>query len=164
MPLMDDRYFYSATVATTVGCGIMAGLFFAFSVFMMRAFDRLPAAQGITAMQSTNKTIVTPLFILTFVGTAVLCAVLGVLSLFRLDQPESKWILAGAALYIVGVILLTGGYHIPRNDKLDTFDPETAEAARYWTTFVRDWTLWNHVRLVSSVGAMISFVMAVRVG
>jgi len=161
---MDDRYLFSATVVSTVGCGLMAGLFFAFSVFMMRAFDRLPASQGIAAMQSTNKTIVTPLFILTFVGTGVVCAVLGVLSLFRLDQPEGKWLLAGAVLYIAGVILLTGGYHIPRNDKLDTFDPSTAEAARYWSTFVREWTLWNHVRLLSSVGALISFVMAIRVG
>lgn len=161
---MDDRYLFSATVVSTVGCGLMAGLFFTFSVFMMRAFDRLPAGQGIAAMQSTNKTIVTPLFILTFVGTGVVCAVQGVLSLFRLDQPEGKWLLAGSVLYIAGVILLTGGYHIPRNDKLDTFDPTTAEAARYWSTYVREWTLWNHVRLLTSVGAVVSFIMAIRVG
>jgi uncharacterized membrane protein len=161
---MDDRYLFSATLVTAVGCGLVAGLFSVFSVIIMRALDRLPAAQGIAAMQSINKTIVTPLFLLTFVGTAAVGAVLGVLALFRLDQPEGKWLLAGSVLYIVGAILLTGGYHIPRNDKLDTFDPETAEAARYWATYVREWTAWNHVRALSTIGAMVSFVMAIRVG
>ena len=161
---MNDRYVFPATLVSTVGCGLMAGLFGAFSVFVMRALDRLPAPQGIAAMQSLNKTIVTPLFLLTFVGTAAVCAVLGVLSLFRLDQPEGKWLLAGSLLYLVGGVLLTGGYHIPRNDKLDTFDPTTAEAARYWATFLREWTLWNHVRTVTAIGATVSFIMAIRVG
>jgi uncharacterized membrane protein len=161
---MDDRFLFSATLVTTVGCGLVAGLFAVFSVFMMRALDRLPAPQGIAAMQSINKAIITPLFLLTFMGTAALCAVLGVVGLLRLDQPEGKWLLAGSVLYLLGSIMLTGGYHIPRNDKLDTFDPTTAEAARYWATYVREWTMWNHVRAVSTIGAMVSFVMAIRVG
>jgi uncharacterized membrane protein len=161
---MNDRYLFSATLFSAVGCGLIAGLFCVFSVFMMRALDRLPAPQGIAAMQSINKTIVTPLFLLAFVGTAAACAVLGVVALFRLDEPEGKWLLAGSLLYLVGAILLTGGYHIPRNDKLDTFDPTTAEAARYWATYVREWTAWNHVRSLSTVAATISFIMAIRVG
>jgi uncharacterized membrane protein len=161
---MNDRYLFSASLFSAVGCGLMAGLFCVFSVFMMRALDRLPAAQGIAAMQSINKTILTPLFLLTFMGTAVACAVLGVVALFRLDQPEAKWLLAGSLLYLVGCILLTGGYHVPRNDKLDTFDPGTAEAARYWATYVREWTAWNHVRSLSAIGATVSFIMAIRVG
>ena len=60
--------------------------------------------------------------------------------------------------------MLTGGYHIPRNDKLDALDPNTAESASYWATYVREWTMWNHVRAVSTIGAMVSFVMAIRVG
>jgi uncharacterized membrane protein len=161
---MNDRYLVSATWFSAVGSGLMAGLFFAFSVFVMRALDRLPAAQGIAAMQSINRTIITPLFMLAFVGTAAASAVVGVVALFRLDRPEGWWLLAGSVLYLVGCILLTGGYHIPRNDKLDTFDPTTAEAARYWSTFVKEWTLWNHARTLSAIGAMVSFIVALRVG
>lgn len=161
---MDDRYLFTATLVSAVGCGLVAGLFAVFSVFMMRALDRLPAAQGIAAMQSVNRTIITPLFLLTFVGTGVLCAVLGVIALFRLDRPEGKWLLAGSVLYLLGSIVLTGAYHIPRNDKLDTFDPTTAEAARYWATYVKEWTTWNHARALSTLAATVSFIMAIRVG
>ena len=45
---------YVATLATTLGCGLNAGVFFAFSTFVMPALKRLPAAQGIAAMQSIN--------------------------------------------------------------------------------------------------------------
>src|SRR5690606_28980359 len=40
-----------------LGCALMAGLFFAFSVAVMRALGALPAAQGIAAMQSINAVI-----------------------------------------------------------------------------------------------------------
>ena len=37
-----------------VGCGLMAGVFSAFSTFVMKALARLPAHEGIAAMQSIN--------------------------------------------------------------------------------------------------------------
>jgi uncharacterized membrane protein len=40
------------TVAAAVGCGAVGGVFFAFSGFVMPALRRLPAAQGVAAMQS----------------------------------------------------------------------------------------------------------------
>ena len=161
---MDNKLVFGITYATAIGAGLMAGLFYMFSIFIMRALDRLPPNEGIAAMQSINKTIVNPLFMLAFMGTAAACAVLGVVALFRLDRPEGKWLLAGSLLYLVGCIMLTGGYHIPRNDKLDTVDPTTAEAARYWATYLKEWTFWNHARSLSAIGATVSFIMALRVG
>jgi uncharacterized membrane protein len=37
-----------------LGSGLVGGVFFAFSTFVMRALARVPAAQGIAAMQSIN--------------------------------------------------------------------------------------------------------------
>jgi uncharacterized membrane protein len=162
--MMNDKYLVGLTVFSALGCGVMAGLFFVFSVFMMRALDRLPAAQGIAAMQSINKTIITPLFLLMFMGTAVACAVLVVVSLFRWDQPYAIYLLIGGLLYLVGVIMLTGGYHVPRNDALDALDPNTADAASYWRYYVTNWTAWNHVRTVSSVASTVLLTIALRVG
>lgn len=67
-------------------------------------------------------------------------------------------------MFLVGVILLTGGYHVARNYRLDALDPASAEGARYWADYVRNWTAWNHVRSLSSIGALVSFIMAIRVG
>jgi len=161
---MDNKLVFGLTYATALGSGLMAGLFFTFSVFMMRSLDRLPPSQGIAAMQSINTTIVTPLFLLVFVGTTVACAVLGGVAAFAVDGPARVWLIVGCLLYLVGCFLLTGAFHIPRNDKLDGFDPTTAEAARYWATYVREWTLGNHVRTLSCIGALGSLVMAIRVG
>jgi hypothetical protein len=43
------------TLVSALGCGLMAGDFFAFSTFLMKALARLPTAQGIAAMQSINR-------------------------------------------------------------------------------------------------------------
>ena len=40
-----------------IGCGLLAGLYFAFSVFIMTALGRIEQAQGISAMNSINSTI-----------------------------------------------------------------------------------------------------------
>src|SRR6185436_10873289 len=39
------------TIGTAVGSGLVGGVLFGFSTFVMRALDRLPAAQGLAAMQ-----------------------------------------------------------------------------------------------------------------
>jgi hypothetical protein len=46
---MIDGRIHVLTVAAAVGSGVMAGVFFAFSTFVMRALGRLPAPQGIAA-------------------------------------------------------------------------------------------------------------------
>ena len=41
-----------ATFLLALGCGLVAGVFFAFSTFVMKALGKLPPAQGVAAMQS----------------------------------------------------------------------------------------------------------------
>ena len=63
---------YVATTPTTaLGCGLIAGDFFAFSTLLTPALKRLPPAHGIAAMQSINKLAVTATFKTTPFGTAV---------------------------------------------------------------------------------------------
>jgi hypothetical protein len=61
--------------SAVIGAGLNAGLFFIFSVCIMGALARLPAEQGIAAMQAINVVILNPLFLLVFMGTAVLSLV-----------------------------------------------------------------------------------------
>lgn len=42
------------TLFAAIGSGVVAGIFFAFSTFVMPALARLPAEQGIAAMQAIN--------------------------------------------------------------------------------------------------------------
>ena len=48
--MIDDTLF-ALTLVSALGCGLIAGAFFAFSSFVMKALGRLPPPQGIAAMQ-----------------------------------------------------------------------------------------------------------------
>jgi len=152
------------TLAAVVGCGASGGALFAFSSFVMKGLARLPAPQGIAAMQAINVTAPMPPFMIPFLGSALLCVGLAVVSVFMLDETAGAFLLIGAALYLVGVIGLTGGYHVPRNNALDAVDPDAADAATVWSRYVAEWTRWNHVRSAAGLGAAACFATALAVG
>jgi len=55
---------------------------------------------------------------------------------------------------------VTAAANVPRNGALLRMDPDAPETAVYWRSYVREWTLWNHVRTVASAGAALSYLLA----
>lgn len=143
---------HALTVAAAIGCGLLAGVWFAFSAFVMYGLDRLPAHQGIAAMQSINRAAVTPLLMAALFGTAALCVGLVVWAAVQWGD-RAAWVLAGGALYLVGTIGVTMAANVPRNDALAALDPHHASAAGHWKKYVQTWSTWNHVRGVTSLAA-----------
>lgn len=150
-------------VAAAIGSGLVAGIFFAFSTFIMTAFSRIPAEQGIAAMNSINVTIVRSPFMLLFVPTAILCLIIVALAVMNWRGSASSFMLAGAALYIVGSFFSTIVFNVPMNDALERVSGNGPEAAQLWTTYLWDWTWWNHVRTIASLLASAAFVRALMV-
>ena len=70
---MVDNLLYTVILVSALGCGLIAGVFFAFSSFVMKALSRIPAAQGIAAMQSINVVVLNPVFLGVFFGAAAGC-------------------------------------------------------------------------------------------
>lgn len=147
-------------VVAALGSALMAGLFFAFSTTVMKTLGGLPHAQGITAMQSINRTIVNPLFLLVFVGTALVCAVTAVSAVVWWSEPGAVAVFVGSLLYFLGGFLMTAVVHIPWNNALDAVDPNGAGAADHWRGYVRKWTTWNHLRGLASLGAVAAFILS----
>jgi len=141
------------TLAAAVSCAVAGGALFAFSAFVMSALRRLPAAQGIAAMQSINIQAVTPAFMAGFFGPAALCALLAIDSLRSPDRPGAGYVLAGTLLYLAGTIAVTIAFNVPRNNALAALDPARSESQAYWTYYVRTWTRWNHVRTAAAIAA-----------
>jgi uncharacterized membrane protein len=152
------------TFVTALACGLVGGIFFAFSTFVMKALSRLPAPQGIAAMQSINITVINPLFMLAFVGTALACIPVGVVALASWGEPWAGFLLAASVLYPLGSIAVTRAFHIPRNDALAVLDPERAESGRYWSGYVVSWTAMNHVRTIVPLAASALFIGVLFVG
>ncbi len=150
------------SIVAALGCGLVAGIFFAFSAFVMAALTRLPAAQGIAAMQSINVAVINPLFFLAFFGTAAVCLGLAAVALADVGRPGAWWLLAGAALYLAGCILVTIAGNVPLNAALAGVAADSAEGAELWERYVSEWTRWNHLRSLAALAAAGCHVAALR--
>jgi len=157
---MFDHYRFSLTFTAAIGCGLIAGVFFAFSTFVMPALARLPPPQGIAAMQSINITAINPLFMLALFGTAAVCIILAGSALLRWHQPGAIHLLIGSLLYLVGAILVTVGFNVPLNDALAGVKLDSVAGATLWASYLTNWTLWNHVRTVAALAAAAAFTIA----
>lgn len=150
------------SVVTALGSGIVGGVFFGFSTFVMKGLGRLPPAQGIAAMQSINLAAPSPLFMGALFGTALAGIGLGISALTRLDEPAARYQLIGSALYL-GVVVLTAAYHVPRNDALAAIDPQAVGAVEFWRDYASSWTAWNHVRTALALAAAGVLTVGIRV-
>ena len=148
-----DRLLFALKILAALGCGLMAGVFFAFSSFVMGALARLPHAQGIAAMQSINIRVLNPIFLGTFLGTALACAVLAASSILRWHQPGAPLVLIGGLLYLAGTFGVTAAFNVPLNDALASLKPDDPDSARAWAEYVARWTTWNHVRTLAALAA-----------
>jgi uncharacterized membrane protein len=158
--MLFARYLFSLTFTAAIGCGLIAGVFFAFSTFVMPALARLQPAQGIAAMQSVNITAINPLFMLALFGTAVACIFLTIPLLLKWHQPGAAYLLVGGLLYLVGVIGVTIAFNVPLNYALSIVKPDSIEGATLWARYLTEWTFWNHVRTLAAVAAAVAFTIA----
>ena len=146
------------TIVCAVGAATAAGAFFTFSDFTTRGLRQLSSAQGAAAMQAINRAAPSPLFMLLLFGTGAACLALAVHSVLHLGDPHSSTRGLAGAIYVVGVVLTTIAYHVPRNHRLDRVDAESPEGADYWAVYLREWVRMNHVR---SVAPLITAVLLV---
>lgn len=145
---------------SALGSGLMAGVFFAFSSFVMPALGRRPAAEGIGAMQAINITVINPWFMSVFFGTALL-SVLAILALpWQWGSAGALWMLLGAVAYLAGCIGGTMRGNVPLNNRLAPLAPTEPASAEVWDGYLRDWTRWNHLRTVACMAAMALFTLA----
>jgi uncharacterized membrane protein len=152
---------------TTVGLlasALVAGIFYAFSSFVMPALARMPADRGIAAMQSVNITAVRPAFMSVLFGTALVCLALLVAGVRAWGAPHAVPLLAGALLYLTGAIVLTIVFHVPLNNELAALDPVAAESARVWSDYLSRWGAGNQVRWALPLASSALFVLALRRG
>jgi uncharacterized membrane protein len=147
------------TLVCAVGCALVAGVLFVFSICVMKALGKLPPAQGIAAMQSINVVIVNSWFITAFLGTAAACVFAMLASIVWWESAGGAWTLTGSLLYLVGVIFVTIRFNVPRNNALAAVAPATTQAAALWMAYLEIWTKWNHVRTAAALAAAVSFAI-----
>ena len=145
---------------TALGAALVAGIFFAFSSFVMKALERLPQDQGIAAMQSVNVTVLNPWFFSAFFGTALGAAVLTGFGCLHWGTSGAGNLIAGGLLYLIGCIFVTIAFNVPLNNALAKVDPRSADGADLWKSYLSRWTAWNHFRTIMSLASAGLMIMS----
>ena len=157
---MLERILFALTFTAAIGSGLVAGIFFAFSTFVMAALGRILPEQGIAAMQSISITVLNPAFFIAFLGTGAVCLALVAGSYVWWGEASGKLVLAASLIYLVGCIGVTMVCNVPLNDALAAVSANTPEAAAVWSRYLNVWTAWNHLRTAAPLLAAILFMTA----
>lgn len=143
-----------------LGAGLVTGLLFAFSNFVLQSLGDLPDNEGMYAMQRINERIINPLFLLLFLGTPVLCTAIAVSMLYTLGDSGALLKLAGAIFYMAGPFSITVLFNVPLNNRLAAAD--LSDAGEVWPSYQAQWQRWNHRR--TFLGAVAIVLLAAGLG
>ncbi|HEY9048890.1 MAG TPA: anthrone oxygenase family protein [Ohtaekwangia sp.] len=154
-------------ILTATTTALIGGLFYSYSCSVNPGLGRLPDASYIAAMQSINKAIINPLFMMSFLGTLIL---LPLCTYSNYSAPASLrfyLLLAATILYAVGVFGVTMFGNVPLNDALARVDLQTSSALQikeHRLAFEDPWNSLHRIRSIASVGTLILVILACVLG
>ncbi len=137
-----------------IAYALVAGVFLAFSDFIMRSLALTSGNGGVEAMQVINREVFRWVFMTLFLGMAAVSVVIGGYAWFALSGPASLIILLAALVYLVGCFGVTVVFNVPMNEALAGRDLASGAAQSYWLeTYLPRWTFWNTVRTFASTAS-----------
>jgi uncharacterized membrane protein len=95
--------------------------------------------------------ILNPLFLMIFMGTALVCLALAGIALLHWPQPGAPLLLAASMLYVMGCFGVTMVFNVPLNNSLANLNPAAPSATEQWQSYIAAWLRWNHVRTFASI-------------
>lgn len=163
------EYFEFTLILATFLCSLVAGFLFAFAVVIMPGINKLNDKEFIRAFQVMDGVIQNnqPLFMLVWLGSALVLIIAAVLGIGQLDGVGRLLIISAALIYILGVQLPTITINIPLNNKIQTLNvdamgEESHKAAR--DNFESRWNRWNKNRTVlSSLVSVLLIILVFRI-
>ena len=147
---------------TVVFMGLAAGLFLAFSSSVMPGLHGADDRTFIEVMQDINRVSENPAFLAPFLIAPVL-AVWALVNESRRGTPAGvRWMITAVALSAVWFIV-TMAISVPLNYELiDAGDPaKLSNPAAVRDDFETPWVVWNIIRTVTSVGALLCLMRVV---
>ena len=154
---MMQTLIVSGLYIAALSAGLMAGVYAAFSTFIMRSLDQLGASAATQAMNAINEVILRSWFMVLFFGSTLLYAAFAIYALISPELP-GRWVLFSASvIYLLGMFVSTAAVNVPLNNKLAAAGPVVAEHASAWSVYYHRWTKWNHSRgLCSSLACALT--------
>ena len=155
---MYDFLISIITSIAAISVGLMAGVYFAFSTFIMQSLDRLGAVRATDAMNSINQFILRSWFMGLFFGSTLLCVLITVIAMFD-SELDGRWLLFGSGvIYVFGMFCCTACFNVPLNNRLAESAAKDDLEEGVWPYYFQRWTAWNHLRSISSLCSLILYL------
>lgn len=152
----------SVLVLATLFTGLSAGLCFTWSNAVTTGLARLDDISYLAAFQQMNRTILNPTFFLVFFGPVL--ATISVAVFYRNASITILWMLiAAAAIYTIGVALVTIFGNVPINEVLDNTNLEdisSIDAKNLRMKFENNWVKYHSIRTYASGIAFLLLILA----
>lgn len=140
----------------TVLTGLSAGFFYAWQVSVIPGTKLINARNYIETMQSINRAIINPAFLLIFFGPFLL----QILTIYQFRGTSAMaYPLAACLCYFLGTLLVTVLGNVPLNNSLDLLNindmsPENLDHIRQQYALK-----WNRLHTLRTVFAVLSFIL-----
>ena len=142
--------------------GLMGGIYFAFSIFLLKSLSQLPELQAARAMNKINDVIVNTVFLPMFIVSTLWYAGLIIWSIVHWQNLNSAYLITAALVYIVGMFLVTAFGNVPLNNRLQRSASSDAALIRCWRRYHRQWAELNHLRTISCTVSLVLLVITQR--
>ncbi|PHS50757.1 MAG: hypothetical protein COB01_11880 [Lutibacter sp.] len=150
------------TIAT-LSVGLIAGLFYSWSISVTPGLEKLNDESYLLAFQSINRAILNPAFFIFFFGLVLLLPMLCYLY-YQSPAGIQFWCIVTATfLYFFGVIAVTIFGNVPMNNTLEVLQIESInpeQMASFRLGFERKWNNLNTIRTICSSLSFLSLIIA----
>ena len=153
---IDMDLFHIALMLSALLCSLVAGLVLTFAIVVMPGIRSLGDRDYLMAFKVMDRVIQNnqPIFMLVWVGSALLVLVSTVWGIWRLDGLDRILLLIAGVIYIFGVQVPTAAINVPINNRLQALDLDTASDAELRAlaeTYETRWLRWNTNRTIVAI-------------
>ena len=142
--------------AAIILTGLSAGFFYAWEFTVIPGTKKVGDHTYIETMQSINRAIINPAFMLIFFGTLAV----QVLSTYQFKGTTAFWfLLAATAVYSFGSILVTIVGNVPMNNALDVVNLNSLNSEQLINQRSQYEPRWNRLHSIRTAFSVISFML-----
>lgn len=146
---------------TTIFSGLMAGLFYAWSISVTPGLAKINDVSYLQAFQSMNRAIINPSFFVVFFGLAVLLPVLSYLTFQTSISNQFWYVISATVLYFVGIMGVTIFGNVPLNNALEALQIESMTPEQM-NEFRKGFeSKWNRLNLIRTISSLLTFLLLV---
>ena len=138
-----------------ISFGLIGGVYFAFSFFVMQSLNNINSLNAIRTMNSINTVILKSPFMLLFFFSTFIAFIL-FLENFIFYKVLSYEGFA-SLIFLTGMFLCTAIKNVPLNNKLEKLDPKEFKDVFLW--YKKPWNFWHNIRTFIGIASFIIIII-----